>query len=174
MTALDYFVLIVVAASLIAGATKGILRGIVSVAFAVAGVIAAANLYAYAGGWFSWLTSSESTAQLISFLAIFGLTVATGVGAAFLLRTALKRVRLSWADHALGGAFGLVRGWLICSAIYLALTAIPTRPDAVRNAAFAPVLLEGTRAIAYLTSQQMRQRFVEGYNTVRGFWGQHE
>jgi hypothetical protein len=66
----------------------------------------------------------------------------------------------------------LLRGWLICSAIYLALTAIPASPDAVRHAAFAPVLLEGTRAIAYLTSQQMRQRFVEGYDAVRGFWGQ--
>src|SRR6266404_5450048 len=80
---------------------------------------------------------------------------------------ALKRARVGWVDHTLGGALGLVRGWLICSVIYLALTAFPVTPEAVQKAYFGPALLEGTRVIAYLTSRELRERFFKGNETVR-------
>jgi hypothetical protein len=67
----------------------------------------------------------------------------------------------------MGAAFGLLRGWLICSVIYLALTAFPLRPAAVEHARFAPALIEGTRVIAYLTSPELRERFFDGYEKVR-------
>ncbi|MFY9571832.1 MAG: hypothetical protein WAV20_10575, partial [Blastocatellia bacterium] len=56
--------------------------------------------------------------------------------------------------------------------IYLALTAFPGRPEAVERATFGPALLEGTRVIAYLTSREVRQRFFNGYETVKQLWGQ--
>ena len=48
MTVLDYFVLLVVLASVASGATKGIIRVIISVAFTVAGLVVAAYSYTYA------------------------------------------------------------------------------------------------------------------------------
>ena len=60
-----------------------------------------------------------------------------------------------------------MRGWLVCSVIYLALTAFPFKPEAVERAMFGPVLLEGTRAVAYLTSSELRERFWTGYETIR-------
>jgi membrane protein required for colicin V production len=172
MTALDYFVLIILASSLAVGAVKGIIKGAISITFAVAGVVAAANLYPYGAGLFGWLKSNARLAQMLGFTAIFALVVLIGSAATFALRAALKRVGLSWIDHALGAVFGLLRGWLICSAVYLALTAFPLRPAAVEQARTAPVLLEGTRAIAYLTSNEMRQRFADGYAAVREVWEQ--
>jgi membrane protein required for colicin V production len=88
----------------------------------------------------------------------------------YALRTVLKRSRLSWADHLLGAGFGLLRGWLVCSALYLALTAFPVKIDAVQRATFAPALLEGTRVIAYLTSRELRERFYAGYETIKRMW----
>jgi len=75
-------------------------------------------------------------------------------------------------DHLLGAVFGFLRGWLICSVIYLALTAFPGKPEAVERAAFGPALLEGTRVVAYLTSSELRERFLNGYETVKQLWGQ--
>jgi len=72
----------------------------------------------------------------------------------------------------LGGALGLIRGWLICSVIYLALTAFPVKPEAVERAYFAPALLEGTRVITYLTSRELRERFFNGNEIVRQLWQQ--
>jgi membrane protein required for colicin V production len=166
MTVLDYFVLLVVLASVASGATKGIIRVIASVAFAVAGVILAGMLYTYAAGLLrvfvaAWL------ANVLGFVLVFVVVLVGGAILSWRLRRGVKRARLGWIDHGLGAIFGLLRGWLICSVIYLALTAFPMRPEAVERAVFGPALLEGTRVIAYLTSRELRERFFDGYQTVR-------
>jgi membrane protein required for colicin V production len=171
MTILDYFVLIVVVASVVSGATKGLIKGIISVSSAVAGLVLAAQLYPYAASLLSGFVSTSRAANLLGFVAVFLAVLAGGSLLARLMRGGIKRARLNWADHALGAAFGLARGWLICSAIYLALTAFPIKIEAVERAAFAPALLEGTRVIAYLTSPELRERFLSGYTTVQQLWG---
>jgi len=174
MTVLDYFVLIVVVASVASGATRGILKGIISVASALAGLVLAAQFYAQAAIPFGWVGVAAPWSSLGGFVAIFVLTIASGSLITHWLRSRLKRARLSWLDHSMGAGFGLVRGWLICSALYLALTAFPVRLAAVERAMLAPALLEGAHVVAYLTSQEMRQRFLGGYETVKDLWGQRK
>src|SRR5262245_52842194 len=144
MTILDYFVLLVVAASVASGALKGIIRVIVSVLFAVAGLILAAHSYGYAASLLrifvaAWL------ANLLGFLEVFLAVSAGGSLLSWRLRSLLKRARMGWTDHAVGAVFGFVRGWLICSVVYLALTAFPLKPDAVEQATLGPALLEERR-----------------------------
>jgi membrane protein required for colicin V production len=172
MTVLDYFVVIVVAASVASGAIKGIIKGIISVSSALAGLVIAAQSYPFAARLFGSLVSTARVANLLGFIAVFLLVLVGGGLLARWLRGGLKRARLGWLDHLLGAAFGLLRGWLICSVIYLALTAFPVRLGAVERAAFAPALLKGTRAVAYLTSRELRDRFFDGYAMVQGMWGQ--
>lgn len=172
MTILDYFVLIVVALSIASGTIKGILKGIISISSAIAGLIAAAYLYDHAATLFRGFASTARAANLLGFVAVFLLVLLAGSFLARWLRRGLKRARLNWVDRALGAVFGFVRGWLICSVIYLALTAFPVRLEAVEQAAFAPVLLEGTRVISYLTSSELREQFLDGYARVQALWEQ--
>jgi|SRR5947209_10218953 len=172
MTVLDYFVLIVVIVSVIWGASRGLIKGIFSVTSAIVGLFLAAQLYPLAARLFALFTASARTANLLGFVSLFLLALVAGSLLARWLRSGIKRARLDWLDHLLGAAFGLLRGWLICSVIYLALTAFPVKLEAVERASFAPALLEGTRVIAYLTSPDVRQRFLDGYATIRGLWGQ--
>jgi membrane protein required for colicin V production len=170
MTVLDYFVLLVVIASVASGAIKGIIRVTFSVAFTLAGLVAAAQLYPYAASFLrifvaAWL------ADLLGFVALFALVLAAGSLSSRWLRGGLRRARLGWADHLLGAVFGSLRGWLICSVVYLALTAFPSKPEAVQKATFGPALLNGTRVITYLTSRELRERFYIGYATVKQLWG---
>jgi membrane protein required for colicin V production len=171
MTVLDYFVLIVVVASIALGATRGIIKGIISVSSAVAGLVLAAQLYPYAASLLSGFVSTSRAASLLGFVAVFLTVLVAGSLLARWMRGGIKRARLDWVDHILGAAFGLVRGWLICSVIYLALTAFPVKIEAVERAAFAPALLEGTRVIAYITSPELRERFLSGYSMVQQLWG---
>src|SRR5262245_9032522 len=155
MTVLDYFVLLVIAASVASGATKGIIRVVVSVAFTVAGLLLAAQFYSYAAALLL-VFAGEWLASLLGFAAVFLTVLAAGSVLSWRLRRGLKRARLGWTDRVLGAAFGLLRGWLICSAMYMALTAFPVQPKAVERAAFGPALLEGTHVISYLVSREMR------------------
>src|SRR5205085_11717371 len=172
MTVLDYFVLIVVVASVIWGASRGIIKGVLSVGAALAGLVIAAQLYAVAAHVFAPFTASARAANLLGFVSLFLLVLVAGGLLARWLRGRVKRAHLGWLDTGLGAAFGLLRGWLICSVIYLALTAFPVKLEAVERAIFAPLLLEGTRVIAYMTSRDLRQRFLDGYAMVRELWGQ--
>jgi membrane protein required for colicin V production len=171
MTLLDYFVLLIVVASVASGATKGIIKVVTSVAFTVAGLLIAANAYPYAASILRIFVAAR-LADLFGFVLLFVFVLVTGSLLAWWLRRGLKRGRLGWIDHLFGAVFGFLRGWLICSVIYLALTAFPGKPEAVEKATFGPALLEGTRVVAYLTSRDLRERFMNGYETVKQLWGQ--
>lgn len=140
----------------------------ISLASTIMGLILAGRLYGVAGRVFSLFTSSEAAQNLLGFLTVFLLVLVLGHVLMWMLRGSLKRMRLAWLDNALGAAFGLLRGWLICSIVYLGLTAFPARIAMVNEAAFSPALLEGTRVLAYLTSKEMRQEFRKGYFTITG------
>jgi membrane protein required for colicin V production len=170
MTALDYFVVIVTAASVVSGARKGLLKVALSFASTVLGLIAAGQLYGAAGILFSPFTSSAHARNLMGFVTVFLAVLVAGSLLSRMLRGGLKLFKAAWFDNALGGAFGLLRAWLVCSVIYLGLTAFPVKLAAVEEAAFAPVLLRGTRVLAYLTSSEMREQFRDGYEKVQAFW----
>ncbi len=174
MNFLDYFVLIVIGVSTAFGAMKGVLRGAISLASTLLGFFAATLFYSYAAVLFRGFVETERAANLLGFVAVFLLFIIAGSLLARKLRGGLKKARLDWVDRAAGGAFGFVRGWLACSVLYLALTAFPVRIEAVQKATFAPLLLEGTRIIAYLTSPQVRESFFAGYRVVTQFWQQKE
>ena len=69
-------------------------------------------------------------------------------------------------DRVLGGAFGLLRGWEVCSILYLALTAFPVKISSVTEARTAPILAQGAKMLGIFTSQEMRTRFYESYSNL--------
>jgi membrane protein required for colicin V production len=170
MNSLDYFVLIIIIASTAFGAMKGILKGLLSLGSTILGLFAAVYGYPYAALIFKPFVETERAASLLGFIVVFLLFIIGGSFLSYKLRRAIKRARLDWLDTALGATFGFMRGWLVCSVFYLALTAFPIKLETVQKAAFAPLLLEGTRVIAYITSGEFRARFLEGYRVVTGIW----
>ena len=172
MNFLDYFVLAVIIASTAFGAMKGIIKGLLSLAAALAGLFAAVYFYAYAAVAFKPFVETERAAHLLGFIAVFLLIIIGGSFLSYKLRRAVKRARLNWVDTALGATFGFLRGWLFCSVLYLGLTAFPIKLETVQSAALSPLLMEGTRVIAYVTSGEFRERFLAGYKTVTDIWEQ--
>ncbi len=171
MTFLDYLVLIVVAASVASGAARGIIKAVFSLLLAVLGLIAATFFYEYAALLVVNMVETRRAANLVGFFIVFLAVLISGGLLALWMRRGLKRARLDWIDHTLGAGFGLLRGWIICSVIYLALTAFPVKIEAVERAVFAPALLEGTRVIAAATSRELREKFFDGYSRVKEIWG---
>jgi len=176
MTALDYFVLVVAGVSFVLGFIKGLIGSVMSVASAIAGLIAAAYLYPYTGKIAGWFVSSPAS-EFIGFIGVFLLVLLAGAVISRSVRGAVRRAHLGWADRVLGGVFGLLRGWLVCSVVYIGLTAFPIRIEAVERSTFSPALLSGARLITYVTSRSMRTRFLSGYDSVadsRARSGGHE
>ncbi|MGA9997331.1 MAG: CvpA family protein [Pyrinomonadaceae bacterium] len=161
MTFFDLIVIALVGSSIIAGALRGLVRGLVTGAAFVIGLVVASRGYEAAGSLLHGLGFFQSTAAANAggFLLIIGVAIIAGFFAGRLFAKGLKRIRLEWFDRALGAAFGFVRGFAVCSVLYLALTAFPVRLDSVSQARTAPALAEGARILTAFTSQEMRTGF---------------
>jgi membrane protein required for colicin V production len=174
VTALDAIVFVIAVLSAAAGWRRGFLRAAISIVAAFLGLVLAANCYGPVGAMLAVLTTTQRSADLLGFGLIFTATLAAGAYGGHRLRKALDRARLSWVDRSLGLALGLVRAWLVCSALYLGLTAFPVRIEAVERSRSAPILVEGTRALAYLGSSELRRQYSEGYDALLRLWSQSE
>ncbi|MDT7540327.1 MAG: rane protein required for colicin production [Acidobacteriota bacterium] len=168
MTVFDLIVLALVVASVIAGAMRGLVRALIATAALFVGLFVAARWYEWAGGWLRALGAVKSSAGADAggFLVLLFLFVSVGFAAGALLRGSLKRAKLGWVDRLLGASFGFVRGVAVCSAMYLALTAFPVRLDSVQDARTAPALAVGARLLSFVTSADLRARFLAGYKQL--------
>lgn len=163
MTFFDLIVIALVGSSVIAGALRGIVRGLVTGAAFIIGLIVAARGYEAAGSALHGMGFFQSTAAANAggFLLIIGVAVIAGFFAGRLFARGLKSIRLEWFDRLLGAAFGFLRGFAVCSVLYLALTAFPVRLESVSKAVTAPALAEGARLLTAFTSQEIRTGFAK-------------
>ena len=161
MTFFDLIVIALVGSSIVAGALRGLVRGLVTGAAFVVGLIVASRGYEAAGSLLHGLgfVKSEAAANAFGFLLIIAVVIVAGFFLGRLFAKGLKTIRLEWFDRVLGAAFGFVRGFAVCSVLYLALTAFPVRLDSVAHARTAPALAEGARMLTAFTSQEVRTGF---------------
>lgn len=171
MTTLDYFVIGVTSLSLAIGLAKGFIRSVLGLVVALVGLYLATILYPVLEPALRGWVETDTMARLVAFLSLFVATVVAGVIAGRAFRRTLEKTHLSWIDHLAGGAFGLVRGWLICSVVYVALTAFPARLDTVARATLAPYLLKGAELLTTVTSRDLRNQFLDGYYRLKVRWG---
>jgi membrane protein required for colicin V production len=165
MTVFDLIVLALCGASVVAGALRGLVRALLTGLALIAGLVIAARGYTAAGEAFRalGLFESNAAAQAAGFLVLTGIIFGLGfIGSHFLSRR-LRRTRLAWFDRALGAGFGLLRGFFVSSALFLALTAFPVRLNSVEEARTAPLLAEGAKLLTAFTSQDVRSSFLKQY-----------
>ena len=168
MTVFDFFVLIIVGASIVSGAMRGLVRALIAGAALIVGIVIAAQGYVLVGAWLRGLglVKSSAAASAGGFLLIVGLMLALGFAAGALARKGLRQARLDWLDRILGAVFGFVRGWAVCSSVFLALTAFPVRLGSVTGARSAPALAQGASILSFCTSMDVRTRFFEEYKRL--------
>ena len=147
MTFFDFLVLALVASSVISGAMRGIVRALLTGAALILGLFIAAQGYGVVGAVLRGLNvvESDGAANAGGFLLIMAIALVGGFFAGRLVKGGLKHIRLEWFDRVLGGAFGLLRGWAVCSILYLALTAFPVSINSVTEARTAPILAQGAK-----------------------------
>lgn len=129
MTLLDYAVLGVLLISVAWGIWRGLVREAISLAGWVIAFLVANLLAAPLAEQLKSLPRPEWH-LLISFIAIFLLTLTLATLVGLLLSKLAKKAGLGGLDRTLGALFGLVRGWLIALALALlaGLTPLPLSP----------------------------------------------
>ncbi|GBC77642.1 hypothetical protein HRbin08_01121 [bacterium HR08] len=155
MTVLDALVLFIIGLSTLRGFARGLVRSLITTVATIGGFFLASSSYRGAVPLIRPVVDSETMAYLLAFLGTYLLVLAIGLMLARLLHSGVRRAHLSWLDHLMGSLFGFLRGWALCSVIYLALSVFPWRPDLLREGRTSPYLERGAALISHLASQHL-------------------
>jgi membrane protein required for colicin V production len=148
VTPFDYFVLAVMAVSLLVGVTRGVVSEILALLAWVAAFIAARMWAVPAGNLLLAELSDPLWRQLAGFVAVFVAVLILFALVRWVMGLLLKAAGLRPLDRVLGALFGVARGVLVLLALVLlaGLTPLPQQ-QWWRQAMFAPPLETGVLAV---------------------------
>ena len=109
----------------------------------------------------------------MGFASIFLGTLIVGALVIWGVQKLVKFAKVQWFDRLLGAAFGFIRGWILGSVVFLALTSFDLQSERVRGSQLAPYYLPGARIIALATPHDLKTRFMDGYRVVEKWWREH-
>lgn len=148
MSWLDYAAFALLAASILWGVWRGLVREVISVAAWVLAFLAA-NLFAGPlGEELPGVLPTPEIRVLVAFIAVFVATLAVCTLVGLLLSRLAKVAGLGGLDRVLGGVFGLARAMMILLAFTLlaGLTALPRQP-VWRNSVWGEPLAQAVLAL---------------------------
>jgi membrane protein required for colicin V production len=148
MTPFDYFVLAVMAISLLVGVTRGVVSEILALLAWVAAFIAARMWAVPAGNLLLAELSDPLWRQLAGFVAVFVAVLILFALVRWVTSLLLKAVGLRPLDRVLGALFGVARGVLALLVLVLLAGVTPLPQQRWwRQALFAPPLETGVLAV---------------------------
>ena len=168
---LDVVFAIILIASVLEGLKQGLARTAIGLASVIVGLFLALWFYATLGALFG-THMSRGWASVLSFLVIFVCTMLLGALLAALIAKLLKLAHLSWLDRLMGGAFGVLRGALVCAVIVAVMMAFATKPPpgSVARSRLAPYMMGTARIVVYAAPYEFREGFHRSYAKLRALW----
>jgi len=174
LSLLDWALIAILVYSIVISWYKGFVRQIIWLITLLAAVLLAAWFHHGVARLFKDVVRTENIALFLGFSLIFVVTLLVGFVTILVVTRFMKFVNLQWADRLLGAAFGFIRGWVICAAILLGLTAFDIQTQRLRSSELAPYFLPGSRVMALLTPYEMKGRFMVGYRALERWWRQQQ
>jgi membrane protein required for colicin V production len=170
MNMLDIIFLVILVLSFVLALFKGLVKEIISLVALVGGLLLAASYFDTAAVLFASWVDSPAWRDVLGFLVIFlGIQLAAGT-TVFIIDRILKFSHIKWFDRLMGGVFGIIRGWLICSVILLAMTAFSLELPVVQNSVLSPYLMITARLAAGMVPADLHREFEKQYRQVYEHW----
>jgi membrane protein required for colicin V production len=112
--------------------------------------------------------SNTLAADLVGFLIVFCGIVILGEVVTGMLARFIRSTDLVWLDRALGGAFGVVRGFLFGAiAIWGIMVFMPVQPELILSQSrLAPCVMDAARRVADASPDEVKRTFRQSYREL--------
>jgi membrane protein required for colicin V production len=171
MNAFDIVVAVLLAYSLIRGLFRGLVKEVASIIGVLGGFFSAYSFYGVAAAYLSGLVSNPAYRNILAFMIIFCVVLILINVLALIIKYVLRVVLLGWLDRLGGVAFGIVKGVLIVSVLFLALTAfLPKGTPLIRDSMSAPYISIVSEKLAALVSSEIRSEFSAKLENLKKSW----
>jgi len=161
----DITMIIVLSLALIIGMIKGLMRQVIGLMAVIAGVVLAIVYYPYAAEVYLRFVSRNLLAQFLGFLTILLFVMAIGWIIAAILSKLIKGP-MRMVNHVLGGAFGVIKGVLLCGVFVFALFVFSIGSTALKESLLAPYCIKMTKVAVDLIPQGLKDRFNRSYREI--------
>jgi membrane protein required for colicin V production len=168
MSIADWIIIAFLVFSVIGAATEGFFQGAFGLAGLIAGYLLAAWQYHRLADWFAPHLKSPWVGEIAGFLIIFFAVLIVAGLAGRTARWAMKKAGLSTIDRVLGAVLGLLRGALVVAVVLTAVAAFAPGARWVAGSELAPYFLVGGRAAIWIAPSELRHRFYQGLDYMRG------
>lgn len=171
MNPFDIFIIIVISYSIIRGLFRGLVKEVSSIIGVLGGFYAAYSYYPMVAKLLAGIVKDQSYLNILSFLIIFcGILIAIsilGVVIKYLLNVAF----LGWIDRICGVGFGLIKGVLIVTVIFIILTTFLSKgTPLIKKSILAPHVIWISEKMVGLVSDDMKKEFFEKLDEFKKAW----
>ena len=171
MNSFDILVSIIFGFCLIRGIFRGLVKEVSSIIGVIAGYYAAYSYYSYVAKflsqWISVVAYSRVIGFLVIFVGVFLIISILGVIIKYLMSIAF----LGWADRISGGIFGLIKGLLIVSVLFIVFTTFLSKnASIVQDSILAPHLSHISTQMAKIMKKDMKHEFTEKVEGLKKAW----
>jgi membrane protein required for colicin V production len=169
MNWIDWLLIIFLLISVVNGFREGMVRIGIGIVALIAGFFLASWFGGMAAGTLLPFIHSKPVASILGYFLVFcGVLIAGALIASLIVRM-LKLIGLTWMDRLLGGAFGILRGFVVVSVVAMVVTALAPKwlPAAVHDSTIAPYVLRASSVLTALTPFDIRDGFEKAYKEIR-------
>jgi membrane protein required for colicin V production len=174
MNWIDLILVLVVGLSVASGLGGGFARVGVGFIAAIVGIFVGFWTYGLVASYVLDYVSSRQVANLIGFFVVFFGVVILGAIVGSILARFFKWVGLSWFDRLLGGAFGVVRGFVVAAAMAAVLLAFAPSPPprSVVDSRLLPYVVDVAGVMAAMTPHDIRDGFHDAKEKAQKAWAE--
>ena len=171
MNPFDILIIVVLGYSLVRGLFRGLVKEVSSVIGVLGGFYAAYTYYKVLAGLLTGLIHDTAYLNILSFLIIFcGVLIIVGV-LGVIIKYLLNIAFLGWVDRFGGVVFGVLKGILIVSILFITLTAfLPKGSAFIKNSELAPHVSWISEKMANVISKEMKQDFKAKLGELKKAW----
>jgi membrane protein required for colicin V production len=162
MNLFDWFLIAILAYSVVTAFVRGIILELFSLGGLVGGILAASWNYQTVAVSLERLIKTPATAQIVAFLFIaIAIMVLSSLLGRALNRTA-HAIGLGFFDRLLGAVFGFARGCLLGVAILMAIAAFFPQCSWIANSQLSFYFLAGAHAVSFVVPHDLQQQILDG------------
>ncbi len=171
MNPFDVFIILVMGYSIVRGLFRGLVKEVSSIIGVLGGFYAAYSYYPLVAKLLSGIIDEQSYLNILSFLIIFcGILIiisVLGVVIKYLLNVAF----LGWIDRICGLGFGLIKGVLIVTVIFIILTTFLSKgAPIIKKSILAPHVIWISEKMVGLVSDDMKKDFFTKLDEFKKAW----
>lgn len=171
MNLFDIVCMVIVGYCLIRGVFRGLVKEVSAIVGVIGGFYGAYTYYPNVATFLGRWISNPAYLNIVSFMAIFCMVLIVVNVLGIIIKYLINVVFFGWLDRLGGAGFGVIKGALIVSILFIVLTTFLPRGDPlIKDSTLSPHVAVVSEVMATVISTEMKQTFALKIEELNNFW----